>query len=595
MTPVKKEVSVEPSSPPSQSENDDSSLWQSLLGVALVALNVAVRLYCGLYMIISDCDETYNYWEPLNLITRGFGKQTWEYSPAYAIRSYVFLIPYYVITFPLRDYIHITGKDIPPFAFFYYIRVVALCGFTSYTEYTLFRSVRRNFSSYAANWYLLFSTVSAGMSHAGVALLPSSFAMGWVTWATASALDVLTLENSFASVKPSVIAISCFLVSGIYGWPFTLALGVPFGLFTLITRYQTSPLIRIVLCCVVVLVALVSLLISVDSFIYDRTMLFVPFNIVLYNVFSLADEGPEIFGTEPFSYYVKNLLLNFNVVSILAYVGAFANPLFFRDKFRTSIGISMPLVLWSFIFGRQAHKEERFLYPIYPLITLSGAVFTSNLFNLSKKYISYKWMIRAVSVSFMLLIALVSLLRMVNLVENYSAPLTTASVFSQISNETSDLTIKNVCIGREWYHFPTSFFLPDNFRLRFIKSGFDGLLPGDFPEQVSLMKAASSYPKGMNSKNIFSPDKIVDLDTCDFVIDSSSPINHSSVEYQFVSNVNGKLVTEEGWTLISHAKMIHPEGAHKGISKFVFVPKFLRGFIPYEVEYMDYCVLQKDD
>jgi alpha-1,2-mannosyltransferase len=55
---------------------------------------------------VSDCDETYNYWEPvfylcmslmcaqMHYMVHGSGFQTWEYSPAYAIRSYAYLLPH---------------------------------------------------------------------------------------------------------------------------------------------------------------------------------------------------------------------------------------------------------------------------------------------------------------------------------------------------------------------------------------------------------------------------------------------------------------------------------------------------------------------
>ncbi|VDK74941.1 unnamed protein product [Gongylonema pulchrum] len=39
-----------------------------------------------MWSTISDCDEVYNYWEPLHLFLYGTGFQTWEYSPIYAIR-----------------------------------------------------------------------------------------------------------------------------------------------------------------------------------------------------------------------------------------------------------------------------------------------------------------------------------------------------------------------------------------------------------------------------------------------------------------------------------------------------------------------------
>jgi alpha-1,2-mannosyltransferase len=32
---------------------------------------------------VSDCDETFNYWEPSHYMLYGWGFQTWEYRCAY--------------------------------------------------------------------------------------------------------------------------------------------------------------------------------------------------------------------------------------------------------------------------------------------------------------------------------------------------------------------------------------------------------------------------------------------------------------------------------------------------------------------------------
>src|SRR5690348_59963 len=58
----------------------------SVFGALLV-----VRLVAAFWSNISDCDETFNYWEPTHFIVHGSGMQTWEYSPLYAIRSYAYL------------------------------------------------------------------------------------------------------------------------------------------------------------------------------------------------------------------------------------------------------------------------------------------------------------------------------------------------------------------------------------------------------------------------------------------------------------------------------------------------------------------------
>ena len=40
----------------------------------------------------------------------------------------------------------------------------------------------------------------------------------------------------------------------------------------------------------------------------------------------------------------------------------------------------------------------------------------------------------------------------------------------------------NVCKGKKWYRFPSSFLLPNNWQLQFIPSQFRGQLPEPFPE-----------------------------------------------------------------------------------------------------------------
>jgi alpha-1,2-mannosyltransferase len=40
---------------------------------------LVVRLYAAMTLPISDCDETFNYWEPVHQLMYGRGFQTWEY------------------------------------------------------------------------------------------------------------------------------------------------------------------------------------------------------------------------------------------------------------------------------------------------------------------------------------------------------------------------------------------------------------------------------------------------------------------------------------------------------------------------------------
>ena len=55
----------------------------------------------------------------------------------------------------------------------------------------------------------------------------------------------------------------------------------------------------------------------IDSKVYGR-FVFAPLNILTYNVF--GGGGPNLYGTEPWTYYFVNGFLNFNIVFLLALV-----------------------------------------------------------------------------------------------------------------------------------------------------------------------------------------------------------------------------------------------------------------------------------
>ena len=58
------------------------------------AVSLVVRVLSALLNPISDCDESYNYWEPTSFLMTGVGFQTWEYSPEFAVRSYAYILPH---------------------------------------------------------------------------------------------------------------------------------------------------------------------------------------------------------------------------------------------------------------------------------------------------------------------------------------------------------------------------------------------------------------------------------------------------------------------------------------------------------------------
>ncbi|RLV89694.1 Alpha-12-mannosyltransferase ALG9 [Spathaspora sp. JA1] len=536
----------------------------------LILLNLCYMVYSTFYMIIADCDETFNYWEPLNLLLRGFGKQTWECSPEFSIRSYAYLIPYYVIGRPVLSLVN------SPDQIFYIIRLIGLCGFTSFCEIKLFIKLSQ-YSTNLANWWLLFNTIAPGMSHARVALLPSSLAMQTTMLAMVNIIDWTKTKQQSSLVN----VVFWYFVGGLLGWPFALALGIPVGCYIIFEILRTNIKFTILIHCMVALTSIVVPIIIVDSIFYQKLGAFIPANIVLYNVFGGEGEGPEIFGVEPLSYYLFNLALNFHIIFPLAVLGLIINPIVTQVK-PIAWFTSSQLIIWSGVFFTQPHKEERFLYPIYSLITLSAAIIISKLFNVLKGYTKLYQLFK---VGFIISIIIISNLRIVNLVNNYAAPLTT---FATMAHQPTSDSIKNVCMGKEWYHFPTSLFLADNHRLRFVDSGFDGLLPGDFHESGSIIDSTTFIPLHMNNRNQFESDKIIPLDQCDYFIDNSQL---ESTPQLITPDLT--LVDPENWEILSCTKILNPNGNHNPIAKLIYIPQFLRKFIPYNIEYMDLCALKR--
>lgn len=113
----------------------------------------------------------------------------------------------------------------------------------------------------------------------------------------------------------------------------------------------------------------------IDSWFYQR-FVFASYNIVQYNVLDQSTSS-ELYGVAPFSFYIKNLLLNFNFAFVLAMFVPLT--LLFDAKRRHLLLYLLPLFLWFAAMMPQPHKEERFLFVVYPMICLSAAIVVQKL------------------------------------------------------------------------------------------------------------------------------------------------------------------------------------------------------------------------
>ena len=264
---------------------------------------------------------------------------------------------------------------------------------------------------------------------------------------------------------------------------------------------------------------------------------------MLYNVFNGKGRGPDIFGTEPWTFYYKNLVLNFNVWFLLALS---VGPLLFLQYYfrsqattkqtllRTCTFIT-PFYLWLGVFTLQPHKEERFMYPAYPFLALNASI----AFHMILAYIGSgdprEFIGRVpvglkvtVSALFVLVAINLGLLRTYGGVTAYGAPL---EVFQALQSLPTARTDASVCIGKEWYRFPSSYLLPTGMRVKFVKSEFTGLLPGEFAEAkigFGFFPGTWLVPAGMNDRNEEDVGKYTDIKYCDYLIDSASESNSTS-------------------------------------------------------------------
>lgn len=418
---------------------------------------------------------------------------------------------------------------------FYLLRLVlglvcSICGARLYSK------ISNVFNPRVAAFFLIIMATSPGMFHASVAYLPSSFSMYTTMLGMAAFMDwrggLRTAQGIFW-----IGAGACL------GWPFAAAMAIPFVLeelmFAIITdiQGQIDFFWRVIDGAVRALLVLAAQ-VTVDLFFYKK-LVCVPFNIVWYNIFS-GGGGPNLYGTEPWHFYLRNLFLNFHVWFILALLSM---PLvlvqhFFRTKGATrssylrSVVLLSPFYLWLLIFTIQPHKEERFMYPAYPALALNASVaiyiLLANWGTTDPKDILGRIPIQLrFSIVGLIMIGtlVLSALRTLSTITAYNAPL---SVYQFLEEPGGAKTGDFVCLGKEWYRFPSHYLLPTGVKAKFIKSEFSGLLPGEFSEAAGgqgfgLFPGTWLIPAGMNDENREDVGKYTNFKHCKFIVDSQLP------------------------------------------------------------------------
>jgi alpha-1,2-mannosyltransferase len=261
---------------------------------------------------------------------------------------------------------------------------------------------------------------------------------------------------------------------------------------------------------------------------------FASYNIFRYNALGNSD---TIYGVEPFSYYVKNLLLNLNLCAPLGMLGVVVHGLSQRVSWDLWSCLFC-LVPWLLITLPRPHKEERFLYPVYPLLVTGSAMVGDALLNaigrveagLSRhKSLSNRQRLLLEAVLW-LPVLLLGMSRTAALSRYYSAPFDVYTHLSLIvqqqdpqysgSNGNHNGSNNVVCTCGEWYRFPSSFFLAseDSRPLRFLPSSFTGHLPQPFAVTGSRPSSQREL-QPFRDDNGMNPERFVSLEECGWVVE----------------------------------------------------------------------------
>jgi alpha-1,2-mannosyltransferase len=559
------------------------------------AVFAAANILAAVFAPIQDCDEVFNYWEPTHYLNHGYGLQTWEYSPEYAIRSWTYTAMHSLIIWIGTVPFKLLGLGRPKVVEFYFLRIT-LALVCAMCQSRLYSVISRTINPRVAIFFAMALVFSPGMYHAAPAYLPSTFAMYTTMLGFSAFMDwtrgIRTAEG-----------IMWFGIGMTLGWPFAGALVLPFiaeeALLAVVSGEVSDGFWRILYGTNRSILVL-AVQTAVDSFLYKKFVC-VPLNIVLYNVFSGGSRGPDIYGVEPWHFYIRNLALNFNIWFFLA-LAAF--PLLVvqhvliqkavsRQTILRSVVFVSPFYLWLAIFTAQPHKEERFMYPAYPALALNAAIslhiVLANFGSTDPRNLVSKIpaSVKLAAVSIPILLSFdAGILRTIGTFTAYSAPL---NVYRPLHTPGVSRPGDTVCLGKEWYRFPSSFSLPHGVHAKFIKSEFSGLLPGEFSEAnegFGIFPGTWLIPPGMNDENLEDVGKYVHIDHCTFLVDSKlSSASPTALEPDYISDT-------ENWEKLKCTSFLDASQTHL-LGRLLYIPDL--PFVPGKLQrkWGEYCLLQR--
>ncbi|XP_022749288.1 dol-P-Man:Man(6)GlcNAc(2)-PP-Dol alpha-1,2-mannosyltransferase-like isoform X3 [Durio zibethinus] len=201
-----------------ESGNDRGLGWFTVL----FALGM-LRYMSASSNIIHDCDEVFNYWEPLHYLLYKSGFQTWEYSSKFALRSYLYIIFHELVGQP-ASWLYADEKV----RVFYAVRLfLGLLSVTS--DATLVVAVSRKYGKRLASYALAMLCLASGCFFASTSFLPSSFSM-----------YAMSLSSGLFLLEKPAWAVAVAAVGVILGWPFSILAFLPVTLSSLAKQFKQA-------------------------------------------------------------------------------------------------------------------------------------------------------------------------------------------------------------------------------------------------------------------------------------------------------------------------------------------------------------------
>ena len=450
----------------------------------------------------------------------------------FALRSWLYVLLHAAVAAP-------AARVLPKQAAFRLVKA-ALALASAASELWLCRAAERRLGAGVGRATGLLLLGSAGMFFAAPTFLPGTFTMVCVTAAAAAVLD---------GRPAAVVALSAAGV--LVGWAVAAVAVLPFAAWVLLS----APLGRALGWAAAAALALGAASVAADSAFYGRPTSSMT-NFLRYNVVGGGDSA--LYGTEGPWFYLHNGLLNLNVVLPLGLL-PLSWPLYGAAKWDLLACVA-PCAVWTAAISALPHKEERFLYVAYPLFCLAAASWICRLPALLAPA-GLGRAGRALKNLFVAAALLLSAARAAAVLRNYRAPGLVFAALPEAPPAGAGAGV-TVCVGGEWFEFPSSFYLPSpRHRLAFVRSGFDGLLP--FPFDT----APSDAPEYFNDRNRAAPGQVADAAACDFLVGLLRP---GQARLQAFAD-NPALGDPAGWEVLRSEPYLDAGASHP-LLRALYVP-----------------------